>query len=127
MRYDGSVFQYAISYGNTTKQVAEALGLNNYGITQTAISGAILEEINDRFESTTEVIKQWWGDNQANAVLLTQQGIRSEYEEWRSKPAADRLDIDWPNKLLLDPIFLDLGPGNIQGIYGIPKVPTPLV
>jgi len=79
MNYDGSVLQYAITYGNAAKQVAEALGLNNYGITQTAISGAILEEVNDRFESTTEVIKQWWGDNQANAVLLTQQGIRAEY------------------------------------------------
>lgn len=60
--YNLNTLGYAAIYGTSAIAVANTLNFSFYGITATAITGAILEEVNDRFESGSDFVEQAGAD-----------------------------------------------------------------
>ncbi|WP_299960839.1 hypothetical protein [uncultured Roseobacter sp.] len=109
--YSSDILTLVDLYSTTALQVQNALGGNSSSI---AALGSILEEYNDRFESTKDIFKQISGDTISYLRNRDHESILEQYNFVRAQSAEWRAEVEGPIDKTLFPVMLDVGVGNIQ-------------
>lgn len=111
--YGTNVLNVATDYSDVSKRVAEILDFKSSGITSTIINGVILEEFQDRNESSLDIIIQNLADSVASKKLLDHDIINDRYEYIKALSSTERNEIHGLDKFE-EPIMIDVGRGNVQ-------------
>ncbi len=108
MIYDDQILRLVDMYSTSALQMQNLIGGSSI-----AALGAILEEYNDRYETLPDVLTQAFADYWATAHSNNHQEILQNFEYAQAQGAEWRLSLGTAGKLL-NPVMIDVGPGNIQ-------------